>query len=163
MGDCKSEGRKEYYFTIHSFFSFFQSLVVTTYNKDDENKKASSIRQCFYIQLRSELYFSLLSVKPLAVEIVNKNLPLVADRRYEVQCESGGSRPNAIITWYKGKRQLRRAKVNASTVCIKTTRLKRCCIDYLIFSLSINFSFIHSSTKTHASALSVDAPPFIYS
>lgn len=56
------------------------------------------------------VHFSLI-VKPLTVEIVNKKLPLVADRRYEVQCESGGSRPNAIITWYKGKRQLRRAKV----------------------------------------------------
>lgn len=39
---------------------------------------------------------------------------LVADRRYEVSCESTGSRPNAIITWYKGKRQLRRTKVSIS-------------------------------------------------
>lgn len=36
---------------------------------------------------------------------------MVADKRYEVLCESTGSRPNAIITWYKGKRQLRRTKV----------------------------------------------------
>lgn len=43
---------------------------------------------------------------------MNPSTPLVADRRYEVQCESSGSRPNAIITWYKGKRQLRRAKVS---------------------------------------------------
>lgn len=52
------------------------------------------------------------TVKPLTVEILNKKLPLVADRRYEVQCESSGSKPNAIITWYKGKRQLKRAKVS---------------------------------------------------
>lgn len=51
------------------------------------------------------------SVKPLTVEIINPPTTLVADRRYEVICESTGSRPNAIITWYKGKRQLRRTKV----------------------------------------------------
>lgn len=52
------------------------------------------------------------AVKPLDVKILNPISPLVADRRYEVTCESSGSRPNAIITWYKGKRQLRRAKVS---------------------------------------------------
>lgn len=55
-------------------------------------------------------------VKPLTVKIMNPSTPLVADRRYEVQCESSGSRPNAIITWYKGKRQLRRAKVSIKLV-----------------------------------------------
>nr|XP_040234888.2 neural cell adhesion molecule 1-like isoform X2 [Anopheles coluzzii] len=51
-----------------------------------------------------------LHLKPLSVKIMNPQTPLVADRRYEISCESVGSRPNAIITWYKGKRQLRRAK-----------------------------------------------------
>ncbi|XP_058447205.1 CD166 antigen-like [Malaya genurostris] len=51
-----------------------------------------------------------LHLKPLSVKIMNPSTPLVADRRYEISCESVGSRPNAIITWYKGKRQLRRAK-----------------------------------------------------
>lgn len=41
---------------------------------------------------------------------------MVADRRYEVTCESTGSRPNAIITWYKGKRQLRRTKVSKDII-----------------------------------------------
>lgn len=50
---------------------------------------------------------------------MNPSTPLVADRRYEVHCESSGSRPNAIITWYKGKRQLRRAKVSIKLVCHK--------------------------------------------
>ncbi|CAO1351340.1 unnamed protein product [Diamesa hyperborea] len=49
-------------------------------------------------------------LKPLTVGILNQPSSLVADRRYEVLCESSGSRPNAIITWYKGKRQLRRTK-----------------------------------------------------
>ncbi|KAK9884228.1 hypothetical protein WA026_005177 [Henosepilachna vigintioctopunctata] len=51
-----------------------------------------------------------LHLKPLTAEIRNTLSPLVADKRYEVTCESAGSRPPAIITWYKGKRQLRRTK-----------------------------------------------------
>lgn len=57
-------------------------------------------------------HFSIFTVKPLTVNIINPPSPLVADRRYEVHCESSGSRPNAIITWYKGKRQLKRTKVS---------------------------------------------------
>ncbi|XP_069700710.1 neural cell adhesion molecule 2-like [Periplaneta americana] len=49
-------------------------------------------------------------LRPLTARILTKQLPLVADRRYEVSCESAGSRPPAVITWYKGKRQLRRVK-----------------------------------------------------
>ncbi|XP_030763471.1 nephrin-like [Sitophilus oryzae] len=51
-----------------------------------------------------------LILKPLTVNILKTESPLVADKRYEVSCESAGSRPPAIITWYKGKRQLRRTK-----------------------------------------------------
>ncbi|CAH1131742.1 unnamed protein product [Ceutorhynchus assimilis] len=51
-----------------------------------------------------------LILKPLVVNIVKSDIPLVADKKFEVTCESVGSRPPAIITWYKGKRQLRRTK-----------------------------------------------------
>nr|CAI5858941.1 unnamed protein product [Callosobruchus analis] len=55
------------------------------------------------------------AVKPLTAKILKTVSPLVADKRYEATCESTGSRPPAIITWYKGKRQLRRTKVNDQT------------------------------------------------
>ncbi|XP_041988742.1 neural cell adhesion molecule 1-B-like [Aricia agestis] len=52
-------------------------------------------------------------LKPLTVEIkkpseIGEGDSLTAERRYEVACESAGSRPPAVITWYKGKRQLKR-------------------------------------------------------
>ncbi|KAH8306629.1 hypothetical protein KR044_001136, partial [Drosophila immigrans] len=53
-------------------------------------------------------------LKPLIVKILDPPSSMIADRRYEVTCESLGSRPNAIITWYKGKRQLRRTKDDIS-------------------------------------------------
>ncbi|XP_037038777.1 hemicentin-1 isoform X2 [Bradysia coprophila] len=62
------------------------------------------------VEPKESSYVMDLHLKPLTVEIQNKPSSLVADRRYEVSCESSGSRPNAIITWYKGKRQLRRTK-----------------------------------------------------
>lgn len=59
----------------------------------------------------------LFAVKPLTVEInkpteTGDNGVLTAERRYEVTCESAGSRPPAVITWYKGKRQLKRITVS---------------------------------------------------
>jgi len=64
-----------------------------------------------------------IAVKPLTVNILKTESPLVADKRYEVTCESAGSRPPAIITWYKGKRQLRRTKVRGETKAISKLRL----------------------------------------
>ncbi|XP_058123571.1 nephrin-like [Anopheles ziemanni] len=49
-------------------------------------------------------------LKPLTIKVVNPPNTLVADKRYEIACQSTGSRPNAIITWYKGKRQMRRTR-----------------------------------------------------
>ena len=36
---------------------------------------------------------------------------LLAGHHYDVECETTGSRPPAVITWYKGKRPLRHVKV----------------------------------------------------
>ncbi|KAJ0182176.1 hypothetical protein K1T71_002898 [Dendrolimus kikuchii] len=52
-------------------------------------------------------------LRPLTVDIkkpaeTGEGGVLTAERRYEVACESAGSRPPAVITWYKGKRQLKR-------------------------------------------------------
>uniref|UniRef100_A0AAG5DBV7 Ig-like domain-containing protein n=1 Tax=Anopheles atroparvus TaxID=41427 RepID=A0AAG5DBV7_ANOAO len=49
-------------------------------------------------------------LKPLTIKVINPPNTLVADKRYEITCQSTGSRPNAIITWYKGKRQMRRTR-----------------------------------------------------
>ncbi|KAG7311114.1 hypothetical protein JYU34_002095, partial [Plutella xylostella] len=52
-------------------------------------------------------------LRPLTVEIkkpssLGEEEALTAERRYEVACESAGSRPPALLSWYKGKRQLKR-------------------------------------------------------
>lgn len=54
-------------------------------------------------------------VKPLSVLILTKEREISADRRYEVECRSIGSRPEAVITWWKGNRQMKRISKNVST------------------------------------------------
>ena len=59
----------------------------------------------------------IVSVKPLTVTIRKPRDPetgkesLLAGRHYDVECETTGSNPSAVITWYKGKRPLRHVKV----------------------------------------------------
>nr|XP_029724977.1 neural cell adhesion molecule 1-B-like [Aedes albopictus] len=62
------------------------------------------------VQPKESNYVLDLYLKPLSVKIINPPTPLVADRRYEITCESVGSRPNAVITWYRGKRPFKKPK-----------------------------------------------------
>ncbi|XP_011269677.1 hemicentin-1 [Camponotus floridanus] len=47
------------------------------------------------------------NLKPLIVNITNKRLHLSALRTYEIECISWGSRPEAVITWWKGAHQVK--------------------------------------------------------
>jgi len=53
----------------------------------------------------------LFAVKPLTVIIRRPgrkaigNESLLAGKRYDMECETTGSRPPAVITWYKGRRR----------------------------------------------------------
>lgn len=49
-------------------------------------------------------------VKPLVVQILTKEPRLSADKKYEVECRSTGSRPMAVITWWIANRQIKKAK-----------------------------------------------------
>ncbi|XP_052864389.1 hemicentin-1-like [Anopheles cruzii] len=62
------------------------------------------------VEAKETSYVLDMHLKPLTVKVINAPASLVADKRYEASCQSTGSRPNAIITWYKGKRQMRRTK-----------------------------------------------------
>ena len=42
------------------------------------------------------------AVRPEDVSITSKREPLSADKPYWLECKTFGSRPPAIITWWKG-------------------------------------------------------------
>nr|CAH7769565.1 unnamed protein product [Callosobruchus chinensis] len=52
---------------------------------------------------------------PLDVKILSSNQPLSAGRRYDLLCQSSGSRPPASITWWKNGLRLERTKETTSS------------------------------------------------
>lgn len=55
-------------------------------------------------------------MKPLKVEILGKDQILSAGKMYDVRCQSIGSKPAAVLTWWKSSKQLKglRDKKNVS-------------------------------------------------
>ncbi|XP_050673053.1 nephrin-like [Leptidea sinapis] len=49
-----------------------------------------------------------INLRPLTVQITNKSSKLSADHDYRIKCRSTGSRPPAVITWWKGVKLLRK-------------------------------------------------------
>lgn len=70
----------------------------------------SNLKNLLYVP---EIYSSL-AVKPQTVNILTKEKQVSADKRYEVECRTTGSRPDAIITWWKGSRPVKRLAKNVS-------------------------------------------------
>ncbi|XP_011496554.1 PREDICTED: hemicentin-1 [Ceratosolen solmsi marchali] len=72
-----------------------------------------------------------LNLKPLTVTIKKGNghrsttTSLKAGERYELECESTGSRPPAVITWYKGKRHLKHSKEEKGTINTENCTISR--------------------------------------
>lgn len=48
------------------------------------------------------------TVKPVAVHILTKEKFVSVDKAYDVECKSSGSRPEAVMTWWMGTRQIKR-------------------------------------------------------
>ncbi|XP_053614105.1 protein turtle-like [Plodia interpunctella] len=55
-----------------------------------------------------------LYLRPLTVEILDKNVQLSADRSYEIECKTTGSKPEAQVTWWKNDRPVKRGVKNFS-------------------------------------------------
>lgn len=55
-----------------------------------------------------------INLKPVSVHIETKEKQISADKRYDVECKASGSRPDAVITWWKGSRQIKRIAKNHS-------------------------------------------------
>lgn len=47
-------------------------------------------------------------VKPTAVHILVKRPFVSAEKAYDVECKSSGSKPGALITWWRGSQQITR-------------------------------------------------------
>lgn len=63
-------------------------------------------------------YIFIVAVKPLMVQILTKETRVSADKNYEVECRTSGSRPDAVITWWKANKQIKKKTQNVSLLHI---------------------------------------------
>ena len=52
------------------------------------------------------MFLLCVSVRPLDVKIISPRRPLSAGKKSQISCESSGSRPSAVVTWWLGSKQL---------------------------------------------------------
>ena len=91
----------------------FSSLLTKSFWKESISSPLTKHRliftfvQYFYSSQFSIFYISLLvfTVSPLSARITQRER-LVANQRHQIECIATGSRPQAMITWWMGSRQL---------------------------------------------------------
>ncbi|XP_020300402.1 hemicentin-2-like [Pseudomyrmex gracilis] len=53
-----------------------------------------------------------MNLKPVMVQILTKETRVSADKNYNVECRTSGSRPEAVITWWKANKQIKKMAQN---------------------------------------------------
>ncbi|XP_043258018.1 hemicentin-1-like [Colletes gigas] len=53
-----------------------------------------------------------MNLKPQVVQILTKEPRVSSDKNYDVECRTSGSRPAAVITWWKGEKQINKMAQN---------------------------------------------------
>lgn len=76
------------------------------------------------------------------MDILNKRAYLSAEKTYDIECKSSGSKPAANITWWRGSRQIR--KPMARAVCFRIYVSKN-----FIFSISILLLALKTADGAH--------------
>jgi len=64
-------------------------------------------------------------VRPLTVEIKQEKR-LIANQRHQIECIATGSRPQAMITWWMGSRQLTDVNILVNYVLNEIIRQLNC-------------------------------------
>ncbi len=57
-----------------------------------------------------QFFFLSLTVRPLEVRILSSRQPMSANKKYELTCQTFGSRPSATVTWWKDGVLMRRSQ-----------------------------------------------------
>lgn len=61
---------------------------------------------------QSKLVVLDINLKPQTVNILTKEKHVSTEKRYDIECRTTGSRPQAVITWWKGSRPVKRLAKN---------------------------------------------------
>lgn len=60
------------------------------------------------------IFFSTNVVTPLNIRLLGAHQPLSAGKRYDLLCQSAGSRPPAVITWFRDGQRLEKTTETVS-------------------------------------------------
>lgn len=95
-------------------------------NKSRKDKRKensfSLLLQLIFTSFSRLFLFIVFIVKPIAVHITTREKFVSAEKRYDVECKSSGSRPEASLTWWKGSRQIKRMAKNVCSASSLTTK-----------------------------------------
>lgn len=58
------------------------------------------------------------TVPPLNIRLLGAHQPLSAGRRYDLLCQSAGSRPPAVITWWRDGQRLEKTTETVRDACV---------------------------------------------
>lgn len=105
-------------FTLSIFFHNINVLYHYTFRKQlNRNFTWFTCIICFIFVV---VVLFLILVKPVAVHILAKRAHVSADKTYDIECKSSGSKPAAVITWWRGTKQIKRPVRNVSKfVCME--------------------------------------------
>lgn len=76
------------------------------------------------------LFNLFISVTPLNIRLLGAHQPLSAGRRYDLLCQSAGSRPPAVITWWRDGQRLEKTTETVS-VCLKRNKTIENAMNYI--------------------------------
>lgn len=86
-------------------------MLKTTTKKTKTQKKL--LRKIIYKKINSQYrLLALFAVRPLSVRFKWKPLTLTAGEEHVLTCESTGSRPQAVLTWWIEDRKFTKAEVS---------------------------------------------------
>lgn len=78
----------------------------------------------------------------MTIIITTKEKNVSADKTYDVECRTSGSKPAAVITWWKGNKQLKKMAKNVCSSVKRTQQWTFILFDLFALLLSFFYSFV---------------------
>lgn len=98
---------------------------------------------------KTSYHFSI-TVSPLNVRLLGAHQPLSAGRRYDLLCQSAGSRPPAVITWWRDGQRLEK-----TTETVRLCLINKCVVFVIMF---YKMSFLRLRTYYNPFSFSPSVP-----
>lgn len=86
---------------------------------------------------------SIFTVTPLNIRLLGAHQPLSAGKRYDLLCQSAGSRPHAAITWWRDGQRLEKTTETVNFCLVRKIIRVECFIFMLLLLLFLYCVVLH--------------------